>query len=107
MAVRAAAAVESGADGRARRWTVRLAPARRVARRPHRACRRDGRADRSVGAEIHFHFDVNERLVAMSGFGPAAGFAKEMKLARMIVERGDAFAPDRLADPAVRLKALL
>ncbi|RQR60247.1 pyridine nucleotide-disulfide oxidoreductase [Burkholderia sp. Bp9125] len=56
---------------------------------------------------IHFHFDAGGRLVAASGFGRAAGFAKEMKLARMLVERGAPVAPAALADAGVKLKALL
>ncbi|WP_126286385.1 NAD(P)/FAD-dependent oxidoreductase [Burkholderia stagnalis] len=56
---------------------------------------------------IHFHFDALGRLVAASGFGGAAGFAKEMKLARMLVERGAPVAPAALADAGVKLKTLL
>ncbi|RQS74965.1 pyridine nucleotide-disulfide oxidoreductase [Burkholderia sp. Bp8963] len=58
-------------------------------------------------AEIQFHFDGGGRLVAASGFGRAPGFAKEMKLARMLVERGAAVAPVDVADTRVKLKALL
>ncbi|MBN3792413.1 FAD-dependent oxidoreductase, partial [Burkholderia sp. Ac-20353] len=57
--------------------------------------------------EIHFHFDGGGRLVAASGFGRASGFAKEMKLARMLVERGAAVTPAAVADTSVKLKALL
>ncbi|RQR59503.1 pyridine nucleotide-disulfide oxidoreductase [Burkholderia sp. Bp9126] len=56
---------------------------------------------------IHFHFDAGGRLVAASGFGRAAGFAKEMKLARMLVERGAPVVPAALADAGVKLKTLL
>ena len=39
-------------------------------------------------AEIHFHFDAGARLVAASGFGRASGFVGDMRVARMLVERG-------------------
>ncbi|MEN8513835.1 FAD-dependent oxidoreductase [Burkholderia sp. RS02] len=58
-------------------------------------------------AEIHFHFDGGGRLVAASGFGRASGFAKEMKLARTLVERGAAVAPAAVADANVKLTSLL
>jgi 3-phenylpropionate/trans-cinnamate dioxygenase ferredoxin reductase subunit len=58
-------------------------------------------------AEIHFHFDAGGRLVAASGYGRASGFVKEMRLARMLVERGAAVAPAAVADTSVKLKALL
>jgi 3-phenylpropionate/trans-cinnamate dioxygenase ferredoxin reductase subunit len=58
-------------------------------------------------AEIHFHFDVNRRLVGASGYGPASGLAKEMKLARMLVDSNNAIAPETLADSNVKLKTLL
>lgn len=57
--------------------------------------------------EIHFDLDAEGKLVGASGFGPASGFAKEMRLARMLVERGAAPAPEQLANPEVRLKSLL
>ncbi|KGC04105.1 NAD(P)/FAD-dependent oxidoreductase [Burkholderia cepacia] len=56
--------------------------------------------------EIHFHFDASERLVAASGFGRAAGFAKEMRVARMLVERGIDVTPGAVADATVKLKSL-
>ncbi|WP_321945099.1 NAD(P)/FAD-dependent oxidoreductase [Paraburkholderia sp. J10-1] len=62
-------------------------------------------------AEIHFELAGDQRLVGASGFGPASALAKEMKLARMLVERGVAIAPaqlpDALANPEVKLKSLL
>ncbi|KVD38914.1 pyridine nucleotide-disulfide oxidoreductase [Burkholderia sp. ABCPW 11] len=58
-------------------------------------------------AEIHFHFDASERLVAASGFGRAAGFAKEMRVARMLVERGIDVTPGAVADATVKLKSLV
>ncbi|MBP0610173.1 MULTISPECIES: NAD(P)/FAD-dependent oxidoreductase [Burkholderia] len=58
-------------------------------------------------AEIHFHFDAGARLVAASGFGRAAGFVKEMRVARMLVERGIDVTPAAVADVAVKLKSLM
>ncbi|HDR9799982.1 TPA: FAD-dependent oxidoreductase [Burkholderia cenocepacia] len=64
---------------------------------------------RSLGddAEIHFHFDALARLVAASGFGRAAGFVKEMRVARMLVERGIDVTPAAVADVDVKLKSLV
>ncbi|KVC94474.1 pyridine nucleotide-disulfide oxidoreductase [Burkholderia ubonensis] len=58
-------------------------------------------------AEIHFHFDALARLVAASGFGRAAGFVKEMRVARMLVERGIDVTPAAVADVGVKLKSLV
>lgn len=59
------------------------------------------------GAEIHFDLDEQGRLVGASGFGPTGALAREMKLARMLVERGAAIDPQSLANPEVKLKSLL
>ena len=63
---------------------------------------------RDVGADgrLLFHLNSEDRLVGVSGIGPAA-FAREFKLARMLLERNAVVAPVSLADPAVRLKTLL
>ncbi|CAB3762088.1 NAD(P)/FAD-dependent oxidoreductase [Paraburkholderia humisilvae] len=58
-------------------------------------------------AEIHFHFDVNARLVGASGYGTASAFVKEMRLARMLVDSGNAIAPESVADINVALKSLV
>ncbi|AFQ47206.1 FAD-dependent pyridine nucleotide-disulfide oxidoreductase [Burkholderia cepacia GG4] len=58
-------------------------------------------------AEIHFHFDASERLVAASGFGRASGFVKEMHVARMLVERRIDVTPAAVADAGVKLKSLV
>ncbi|MDR0246188.1 MAG: FAD-dependent oxidoreductase [Burkholderia sp.] len=58
-------------------------------------------------AEIHFHFDARERLVAASGFGRTSGFVKEMRVARMLVERGIDVTPAAVADVDVKLKSLV
>jgi 3-phenylpropionate/trans-cinnamate dioxygenase ferredoxin reductase subunit len=56
---------------------------------------------------IDFHFDVQKRLVGASGFGPVSVIAKDMKLARMLVERGLSPAAEMLGDTTIKLKALL
>ncbi|WP_277182297.1 NAD(P)/FAD-dependent oxidoreductase [Caballeronia sp. BR00000012568055] len=61
----------------------------------------------SDAGSIDFYFDANERLVGTSGFGLASGFAKEMKLARMLVERAKSPLAEMLSDPSVKLKSLL
>ncbi|QYD73585.1 FAD-dependent oxidoreductase [Paraburkholderia edwinii] len=58
-------------------------------------------------AEIHFHFDANLRLVGASGYGRLGGLAREMRLARMLVDSGNTIAPETLADSEVKLKSLL
>ena len=58
-------------------------------------------------AEIYFHFDAGERLVAASGFGRASGFVKEMRVARLLVERGIGVSPAAVADAGVKLKSLV
>jgi 3-phenylpropionate/trans-cinnamate dioxygenase ferredoxin reductase subunit len=58
-------------------------------------------------ALIDFHLDATGRLVGVSGFGPVSVVAKELKLARMLVERRRQPAPEALADVSVKLKSLL
>ncbi|MGF6727316.1 3-phenylpropionate/trans-cinnamate dioxygenase ferredoxin reductase subunit [Paraburkholderia sp. GAS41] len=58
-------------------------------------------------AEIHFYFDAGGRLVGASGFGAVSSIAKEMRLARMLVERGISAVPETLVDVNVKLKSLL
>ncbi|WP_275891235.1 oxidoreductase C-terminal domain-containing protein, partial [Burkholderia sp. LMG 13014] len=58
-------------------------------------------------AEIHFHFDKDGRLVAASGFGRASGFVKEMRVARMLVEREADVTPTAVADVNAKLKSLI
>lgn len=59
------------------------------------------------GAEIHFYLDTTNRLVAASGFGHGSAFIKDMRLARMLVERGVPAEPAVLADAKTKLKDLL
>jgi len=60
-----------------------------------------------AGAEIHFYLDAAGGLVGVSGFGPLSAVAKELKLARMLVERHARPALAQLADASVKLKSLL
>ena len=57
--------------------------------------------------ELHFYLDAQGRLVGASGCGPTRVVAKELKLARTLVERGARPTEAQLADPGVKLKALL
>ncbi len=58
-------------------------------------------------AHIHFALDAAGRLVAASGFGPVSALAKEMRVARMLVDRAATVTPDQLSDTAIKLKGLL
>jgi 3-phenylpropionate/trans-cinnamate dioxygenase ferredoxin reductase component len=46
-------------------------------------------------------------LIAAAGIGCDNAVAKDIRLAEMMIERGIAPDPRRLADPSVNLKALL
>ena len=61
----------------------------------------------SPQAVISFYLDTQGVVRGMGGWGPMSEVAKELKLARVLVER--AARPDlaALADPAVKLKSLL
>ena len=60
-----------------------------------------------AGAAMHFHLNAEGRLVGVSGFGPVSAVAKELKLARLLLERRAEPAAAQLADPGVKLKSLL
>ena len=64
---------------------------------------------RTLGADARIHFDLDGagQLVGASGFGLASALAKEMRLARMLVERGASIDGEQLANPEVKLKSLL
>jgi 3-phenylpropionate/trans-cinnamate dioxygenase ferredoxin reductase component len=66
-----------------------------------------GEAAGGAQAELHFYLGASGRLVGVSGFGPLSLVAKELKLARMLVERHAAPPAGQLADAAFKLKALL
>lgn len=57
-------------------------------------------------AHISFHLDADGRVVGVSGFGPASAVVKELKLARVMVERASRPDAAALADPSVKLKSL-
>jgi 3-phenylpropionate/trans-cinnamate dioxygenase ferredoxin reductase component len=59
------------------------------------------------GAQIHFALDAGGKVVGASGCGPTGVVVRELKLARMLVERGARPDAGKLADPAVKLKSLL
>ena len=59
------------------------------------------------GGMVIFYLDAANRLVGACGWGQSSRVAKELKLARTLVERGVTAMPDVLADPATKLKALL
>ena len=59
------------------------------------------------GDVLLFSSDDAGRLVGACGWGLASRIARELKLARMLVERGATVDPALLADPAIKLKALL
>ena len=67
------------------------------------------RITRALGeaAEVHFHLDASGGVVGVSGFGPVSAVARELKLARLLVERNAHPDPAALADPGVKLKSLL
>nr|WP_315231064.1 FAD-dependent oxidoreductase [uncultured Albidiferax sp.] len=59
------------------------------------------------GGLVIFYLDAANRLVGACGWGQSSRVAKELKLARTLVERRITAAPDVLVDPATKLKALL
>ncbi len=58
------------------------------------------------GATLYFHLKAG-RLVGASAFGPIGKVAREIRLAEMLIQRRAHPAPAALANPAVKLKALL
>ncbi|RIJ87929.1 pyridine nucleotide-disulfide oxidoreductase [Ralstonia solanacearum] len=60
-----------------------------------------------AGATLDFHLHADGRLVGASGFGQGEAVARDLKLARLLIEQGARPDPGRLADPACKLKALL
>ncbi len=59
------------------------------------------------GDVLVFYTDAAHRIVGACGWGLSSRIAKDLKLARTLVERGASASPELLADPATRLKALL
>jgi 3-phenylpropionate/trans-cinnamate dioxygenase ferredoxin reductase subunit len=64
---------------------------------------------RSTGNEdlIIFYLDSNSRLVGSCGWGPSSAIAKDLKIARALVERATLLRAKDLQDPAINLKTLL
>jgi 3-phenylpropionate/trans-cinnamate dioxygenase ferredoxin reductase subunit len=56
---------------------------------------------------VIFYLDASQRIVGACGWGEASRVAKELKLARTLVEKGVSASAEALADPATKLKALL
>ncbi len=63
--------------------------------------------DLGEAGKLYFHLDGEGRLVSVSGIGPTGAFAKEFRLAEMLVGKRARPAAEELADPDVRLKGLL
>jgi 3-phenylpropionate/trans-cinnamate dioxygenase ferredoxin reductase component len=58
------------------------------------------------GTTLHFHLKAG-RLVGASAFGPIGQVAREIRLAEMLIQARAHPAAPALADPSVKLKALL
>jgi 3-phenylpropionate/trans-cinnamate dioxygenase ferredoxin reductase subunit len=58
------------------------------------------------GTTLYFHLKAG-RLVGASAFGPIAKVAREIRLAEMLIQKRAEPDPAALANPAVKLKALL
>jgi 3-phenylpropionate/trans-cinnamate dioxygenase ferredoxin reductase subunit len=59
------------------------------------------------GDMLVFYTDARDTIVGASGWGLTARIAKDLKIARTLVERGVSASPSVLADPATKLKSLL
>ena len=59
------------------------------------------------GALVMFHLTETGHLIGASGIGVGNVFARDVKLAEMMIAKGISPAPELLADPTVQLKALL
>ena len=60
-----------------------------------------------AGGMVIFYMDADHRLVGACGWGETSRVAKELKLARTLVERRITATAEVLADPATKLKSLL
>ncbi|MBD3922471.1 FAD-dependent oxidoreductase [Paenibacillus sp. PR3] len=63
--------------------------------------------DLDEAGKLFFHLAEDGRLLSVSGMGPTGAFSKEMRLAEMLAEKQARIDAALLADPAVKLKALL
>ena len=59
------------------------------------------------GDVLVFYGDADHRLVGACGWGLATRIAKDLKIARTLVERAVIATPQQLSDPALKLKSLL
>ena len=60
-----------------------------------------------MGGMVIFYLDAENRLVGACGWGETSRVAKELKLARTLVDRRISASADVLANPATKLKSLL
>jgi 3-phenylpropionate/trans-cinnamate dioxygenase ferredoxin reductase subunit len=60
-----------------------------------------------AGGMVIFYLDADNRLVGACGWGETSRVAKELKLARTLVERRITASAELLANPATKLKSLL
>ncbi|MFM8699948.1 MAG: NAD(P)/FAD-dependent oxidoreductase [Hyphomicrobiales bacterium] len=65
------------------------------------------RRETEDGSLLLFHLAPDNRLIAASGIGCGNAVAKDIRLSEMLIDRRSVVSPDDLANPAIRLKALL
>lgn len=65
------------------------------------------RRETEDGSLLLFHLATDNRLIAASGIGLGNAVAKDIRLSEMLIDRRAVLSPDDLANPAIRLKALL
>ena len=65
------------------------------------------RRETEDGSLLLFHLATDNRLIAASGIGLGNAVAKDIRLSEMLIDRRAVLSPDELANPAIRLKALL
>jgi 3-phenylpropionate/trans-cinnamate dioxygenase ferredoxin reductase subunit len=63
--------------------------------------------DLGEAGKLFFHIAGDGSVAAVSGMGPAGAFAKEFRLAEMLIERRARPEPAALSDPGRKLKELL
>lgn len=56
---------------------------------------------------VNFHLTDDNRLIGVSGIGPGNAFAREVKLAEMMIAKGISPTPEALGDGNIPLKSLL
>ena len=61
----------------------------------------------SEDTQIIFHLTGDGRLLAASGLGPGGAIARDIRLAEMLIARKTTLDPEKLSDPAFKLKTLL